>query len=102
MTFKLLEDRIAVLAEEVATKTESGLHFPDTMVNNVPRYGTVVHVGVGHWSEHAKQEIPIAVKKGDRVFFHRGSGETWEIEGTEYVVLSPREIIGVETEGEET
>lgn len=97
MTFSLQSDRVAIIADPLETTTKSGLHVPDSMVNNVPRYGTVAVVGIGHRSETTSDLVPIDVAPGDRVFFHRGSGEVWEIEEVEYLVLSPREIIGIDT-----
>ena len=95
MSFSLQSDRVAVIAEPLETKTASGLHVPETFETNKPRYGEVAVVGIGHRSEHNGELVPMDVKVGDHVFFHRQSGETWEFEGTEYTVLAPREIIGV-------
>jgi chaperonin GroES len=99
MTFSLQSDRVAVIAEPVVNKTASGLELPDTAVNNVPRYGTVAAVGIGHRSEQTGELVPIDVEPGDRVFFHRMSGELWEIGDETYTVLSPREIIGIDEPG---
>ena len=95
MAHKLQGDRVSVIADPVVTTTASGLELPESAVNNVPRYGTVAEVGTGHRSEQTGELIPIDLEPGDRVFFHRVSGEVWEIEGTDYLVLNPREIIGV-------
>ena len=76
MAFKLLHDRIAVLAEEVAETTASGLIV----------------------TEAAQPILPLDVAVGDRVFYNRFSGQPLEIEGVEYVILSHGEIIGVEAQ----
>jgi chaperonin GroES len=95
MSFSLQSDRVAVIAEPLETKTESGLHVPDTAQDfHTPRYGEVAVVGIGHRSEATGELVPLDVAVGDQVFFHKQSGEVWKFEGTEYVVLSPREIIG--------
>jgi chaperonin GroES len=94
MPFRLLEDRIAVVAEELPDTTESGLIITES-AQSVLRYGAVALVGIGHRSEESGELIPMDVAVGDRVFFHRASGQPLDIEGTEYVFLSPREIIGV-------
>lgn len=94
MVFRLSEDRIAVLADEVKETTASGLVVPDSGQDPL-RYGTVMIIGVGHRSEQTGNVIPLDFLVGDRVFFHRASGQPMEIEGVEYVILSPREIIGV-------
>lgn len=94
MTFRLLEDRIALIADELAETTESGLIVTES-AQPVLRYGTVAIVGLGRRSEQSGEIIPIDVKEGDRVFFHRSSGQPLEVEGIEYVFISPREIIGL-------
>ena len=94
MSFRLLEDRIAVIAEKLQETTESGLIVTES-AQPVLRYGVVAFVGVGHRSRESGALIPMDVAVEDRVFFHRASGQPLEIEGTEYVFLSPQEIIGV-------
>lgn len=97
MTFSLMSDRVAVIADELETKTESGIHLPESALDwNEPRYGTVAHVGIGHRSEATGELVPIDLEPGDRVFFHKRSGEDWRFEGVDYKVLSPGEIIGVQ------
>jgi chaperonin GroES len=94
MPFNLLHDRIAVVAEEVSETTASGLIVTEA-AQPALRYGTVSHVGQGHRSEHTSEHVPLDVKVGDRVFYSRFSGQTIEIEGDEYVILSNGEIVGV-------
>ena len=96
MTFRLLEDRIAVIADEISETTVSGIIVPESG-QEILRYGTVALVGVGRRSEQSGELVPIDISEGDRVFFHRASGQPMEIEGMEYVVLAPREVIGVQT-----
>ena len=95
MTFQLLHERIAVIADELSDTTESGLIVTEAALP-VLRYGEVAQVGKGRRSEHTNEHISIDVAEGDRVFFHRASGQPLEIEGIEYVFLSPNEIIGIE------
>lgn len=98
MSFTLQRDRIAVVAEELETKTAGGLHIPEGAVDyHEPRFGIVAHVGIGRRNDLTGELIPIDVQVGDRVFFHKASGETWQFEGVEYVLLGPGEIIGVES-----
>ena len=101
MAFRLLHDRIAVIADEVADTTESGLIITESAQSPL-RYGTVANVGTGHVSEHTGDLIPMLLTPGDRVFFHRSSGQPIEIEDVEYVVLSQGEIIGLAKPLEET
>lgn len=94
MSFRLLHDRIAVLAEEVAETTASGLIVTEAAQTPL-RYGVVTHVGQGIRSAETNEPVSLDVAEGDRVFFHRVSGQPLEIEGVEYVILSNAEIIGI-------
>jgi chaperonin GroES len=97
MAFSLHSDRIAVIADPLETTTKSGIHLPETALDyNEPRYGTVAVVGIGHRSEATGELVPMDFAAGQRVFFHKGVGERWVFEDTEYLVLSPREIIGIQ------
>jgi chaperonin GroES len=95
MSFRLLHDRIAVLADEIPETTESGLIISEAAQSPL-RHGKVATVGQGHRSEHTNEPVALDVQEGDRIFFHRASGQPLEIEGIEYVILSNAEIIGIE------
>jgi chaperonin GroES len=99
MSFRLLHDRIAVIAEPISETTESGLIIGEAVMSPL-RYGTVANVGTGHVSEHTSELVPMILSNGDRVFFHRVSGQPLEIEGVEYVILSQAEIIGIDYQPE--
>lgn len=92
MPFRLNDDRVAVLADAVSEVTETGLFVPDSGQNPL-RYGVVAVVGSGRRADTGR--VPIDFLVGERVFFHKHSGQPMEIEGLEYVVLAPAEIIGV-------
>ena len=94
MSFRLLHDRIAVIADEIPETSASGLILTEAAQSPL-RYGTVAQVGHGHYSEALNEPIMIPLSEGDRVFFHRSSGQPLEIDDTEYVILSSSEIIGV-------
>ena len=93
MSFHLLHDRVAVLPDEVAETTESGLILSESAQSPL-RFGTITHVGTGHTSDYTGEPVQIWLAAGARVFYHRHSGQTLEIEGTEYVILAPNEVIG--------
>ena len=93
MPFELNDDRVAVIADEVEETSASGMILTDSAMSPL-RYGVVSHVGLGHISEAFGEIIAPLVNQGDRVFFHRASGQPLTIEGVEYVILAPREIIG--------
>ena len=56
MSFRLLHDRIAVLADEVSDTTESGLIVTESAQSPL-RYGTVANAGLGHRSEHTGESV---------------------------------------------
>ena len=93
MAFELLEERVAVIADPEEEVSESGLYLPDSG-REVLRYGTVAVVGHGRATETAEWIVP-DVDVDDRVFFNRASGSTLTIEGTEYLILAAREIVGI-------
>lgn len=95
MSFRLFEDRIAIIADEEDDKTEGGIILVSDNAKEHMRYGTVAVVGVGHRSDHDGEIIPIDVKTGDRVFWNRNSGSPITIEGQEYIFLASREVVGV-------
>lgn len=94
MSFTLLDNRIAVTDDPSEEKTESGLFVPESG-QEVLKYGTVVKVGSGRRSDTTGELIPIDVAEGAKVFYHRASGQPLKIEGTDYRILGPTEIIGV-------
>ena len=103
MSFSLLSDRVAVLADEepVEKTTVSGLVIPVGDAGPLTAtYGTVAFVGIGHRSEHTGELVEMDVKPGQRVFFHPSSGSEWELEGTKYKILAPSELVGIDTSDE--
>lgn len=94
----LLHDRVAVIADEVVTTTPSGLHIPeDSSAQEILRYGKVAIVGTGRVSESG-QRVPIDVTVGQRVFWHKFSGQPLTFDGQEYIFLGSGDIIGVDDE----
>lgn len=97
MSFRLLEDRVAIIADPVKDTNDAGLYVPDSGQEPL-RYGVVAKVGIGRRSE-AGELVPIDVQEGDYVFWSKFSGSELEIEGEKYVFLAPREIVGILEEG---
>jgi co-chaperonin GroES (HSP10) len=93
LSFQLFDDRVAVIADEVEEVAPSGLILTESAQTPL-RYGTIANVGTGHVSDQTGQPVPINCSAGDKVFWHRASGQPLTIAGVEYVILQPREIIG--------
>jgi chaperonin GroES len=92
MNLQPLGDRVIVkpLSEE-DNKTPSGIYIPDT-AKEKPQEGEVVAVGPGEPSEKGENIKP-DVEKGDKVVYSKYGGTEIKIEGTEYLILSSRDIL---------
>jgi chaperonin GroES len=87
-----LEDRVVVKPGEEEETTVSGIVIPDT-AKEKPQEGEVVAVGPGRFEEG--QRIPMDVKAGDRVLYSKYGGTEVKVEGTEYLVLSARDLLAI-------
>jgi len=86
MAFEPLKDRLLVLREEQSNQTASGLYIPDT-AKEKPLEGKVVAVG-----PDAKSD---GINIDDTVVFANFSGMEITIEGTEYLILLSKEVLGL-------
>jgi len=89
---KPLEDRIVVTAIEEKGTTASGLVIPDTAKER-PQEGEVVAVGPGAFEDG--QRVPMDVSVGDKVIYSKYGGTEVKIDGTEYLILSARDVLAV-------
>ena len=90
-----LADRVVVKplsAEEMGTKTPSGIIIPDT-AKEKPEQGKVVAVGPGKFEEGMR--VPMGVHVGDKVLFSKYGYEEVKINGVEYYVISESNILAV-------
>ena len=92
MNLRPLGDRVVVkpLSEE-ASKTPSGIYIPDT-AKEKPQEGEVVAVGPGEPNDNGEKIKP-DVEKGDKVVYSKYGGTEIKVEGTEYLILSSRDIL---------
>jgi chaperonin GroES len=94
MKLRPLGDRVVVKAEdELEQRTASGLVIPDT-AKEKPVIGEVLAVGPGALNEEGKR-LPMDVKEGDRVLYSKYAGTEVKLEGSEYLVLSARDVLAV-------
>ena len=91
---KPLEDRVIVTIDDSEQTTSSGLVIPDT-AKEKPQQGTVIAVGAGKRSDSTGEVIPLDVKAGDTVLFSKYGGTEVKLEGSEYLILSARDILAV-------
>ena len=92
MNLQPLGDRVIVkpLSEE-DKKTPSGIYIPDT-AKEKPQEGEVVAVGPGEPNENGENIKP-DVEAGDKVVYSKYGGTEIKVEGTEYLILSSRDIL---------
>jgi chaperonin GroES len=86
MAFEPLKDRLLVVREEQASTTASGLYIPDS-AKEKPLEGKVTAVG-----PDAKED---GISIGDKVVFASFSGMEITIEGTDYLILLSKEVLGL-------
>ena len=94
MKLQPLGDRVVVQPEdELEQKTPSGLVIPDT-AKEKPQIGTALAVGPGALDDDGDR-LPMDVKEGDRVLYSKFAGTEVKVEGTEYLVLSARDLLAI-------
>jgi len=91
-----LGDRVVIRplsADEVGTKSASGIIIPDTVSKEKPEQGVVVAVGAGKVDDG--ERIPVEVAVGERVLFSKYGYDEVKVGGTEYYVVSESNILAV-------
>lgn len=88
-----LNDNVILKRAAAETKTASGLIIPET-AQEKPVEGEVVAVGNGLRDANGKQ-VPLEVKKGDRVLFNKWAAKDLKINGEDFVVLKETDIVCV-------
>ncbi len=81
-------------AEDLGTKTASGIIIPDS-AQEKPEQGYVVAVGPGKFEDGMR--IPVSVAVGDRVLFSKYGYDEVKIDGVEYYILGASNIKAVLT-----
>jgi chaperonin GroES len=93
MKLKPLDDRVLVLRMEEEEKTSGGIVIPDT-AKEKPMQGKVIAVGPGKVDDKGKQ-IPMEVKKNDRVLFGKYAGNEIKIDGVEHLIMREDDILAI-------
>jgi len=89
-----LDDRLVVKPLDAEETTAGGIVIPDT-AKEKPQCGTVEAVGPGRVLDSGTR-AGLAVKKGDRVWFGKYSGNDVKIAGDEYKILRESDVLAVE------
>ena len=93
MKVRPLHDRVIVKRLEEERKTASGIVIPDAATEK-PDQGEIIAVGNGKIGDDGKLR-PMNVKVGDKVLFGKYSGQTFKMDGQEYMTMREDDIIGV-------
>ena len=91
MKFRPLHDRVLIKVLDSEEKTAGGIIIPDT-AKEKPQEGEVVAVGPGEPNENGENIKP-DVEVGDKVVYSKYGGTEIKVEGTEYLILSSRDIL---------
>ncbi|WP_296828001.1 co-chaperone GroES [uncultured Megasphaera sp.] len=90
---KPLGDRVVIRVLEQEEKTASGIFLPDT-AKEKPSQGEVVAVGSGKLLDDGKR-LALDVKVGDKIIFSKYAGTEVKFEGTDYLIVSERDILAI-------
>lgn len=86
-----LADYVVAVAEEVKTKTASGLYLPEKATEK-PKVAKVVSVGPGRFGDD-NERLPMTVKVGDRIIYKSYSPTEVKVDGVEYLVIKEEDIL---------
>ena len=93
MNIKPIHDRILVKAEEAEKQTTGGIIIANAKNEGIVE-GKVLAVGKGTHDEKGNFN-PTSVEVGARILFHIASGEKFEHEKEDYIMLPESEVIAV-------
>ena len=94
VSIKPLEDRILVQPLDAEQTTASGLVIPDT-AKEKPQEGKVLAVGPGRFDDEGEKRIPLDISVGDVVVYSKYGGTEVKYDGSEYLILSARDVLAV-------
>lgn len=93
MKIKPLHDKVLIQRINEEEKTKGGIIIPDS-AKEKPMEGKIVAVGNGKTLKDGKV-MPLQVKVGDRILFAKYAGTEIKIDGSEHLILSEDEILGI-------
>ena len=93
MKIRPLYDRILVKRIEDRETRKGGIIIPDT-AKEKPMHAEVVAVGKGKVNDDGKQ-LPLDVKKGDRVLIGKYAGTEFKVDDEELLMIREDEVLGI-------
>lgn len=92
----MAKDRLLVEPDDAEEVSPGGIVIPDA-AKEKPVVGVVIMAGEGFMNERGIQ-IPQDYAKGDRVYYSKYSGTPVKLDGTDYLILVPDDVLMVERE----
>ena len=92
MTIKPLLDRVVLKAQKAEETTKSGIVLA-TSAQEKPQFANVVAVGPGGVVDG--KEVTMYVNVGDKVITNQYSGTNVKLDGEEYTIVRPSDILAV-------
>jgi chaperonin GroES len=90
---KPLGDRVVIESVEQAPTSAGGVILPDT-AKEKPQEGIILAVGPGRKTDKG-EVIPLELKVGDKVIYSKYSGSEIKLDGTEYLIISEKDVLAV-------
>lgn len=94
MNIKPLNDHILIEPMKVEEKTKSGILLPDTAEKERPEQGKVIEVGPGKRTMAGKN-LPMEVKKGDKVLFTKYGPTEIKVNDKEYLIAKQEDVLAI-------
>lgn len=92
MNIKPLGDKVVIKVLESEEMTKSGIVLPGT-AKEKPIQGEILAVGSGEIVDGKK--VPLELKVGDRVIYHKYAGTEVKMDGAEYLILKQSDILAI-------
>jgi len=93
MKIKPLADRVVIKTVEAEEKTSGGI-FLTASAQEKPQIAEVVAVGPGKTNDDGTR-TPVELKVGDKVIASKYSGTEVKLDGTQYTIISEKDILAV-------
>ena len=93
MNIKPLADRVVIKLVEAEEKTKAGIILTSA-AQEKPQVAEVIAVGPGKTNDDGKV-VPVALKVGDKVIASKYAGTEVKIDGTEYTIISEKDVLAV-------
>lgn len=88
MKIKPLFDKVVIKNCEAEETTKSGIVLTGT-AKEKPQFAEVISVGPG------TKDVEMSVSVGQKVVYSQYAGTNVKLDGTEYIVISQKDILGV-------